>query len=197
MNAISSESARSPGIIDYFDGGRVGVIEAHEDDAAILMSGLIGHLAVIDAREVHGITVTDGRWTTKRRGLSGRSIVQSRIQESIGSWRHMGVDSLHQHSLGYEDGTLAERATMLRLIRHIAELALRHELDTLITLGEEDQHPDHVASHLAAVAASHIVGGERERPLRVLGLTKTAGDFVVPISLSQKSSSGQLAPQPI
>lgn len=160
--------------------GRVAAIEAHADDAAAMMSS-----ALLSARmqgaELYGITATDGQWADKRRGLG--DIVSGRQVEAQRGWQDVGVAPARQALLSFEDGTLSQPTNVLKFGRYLTDFALRHDIDTFVTMGDfgGDAHPDHIASHHAALLAQSTIRHYRDKPLTTLGLSESVGDLKVSV----------------
>lgn len=159
---------------------RIAVIEAHADDAAAMLSGAVEQ-ADLSGSTIYGITTTNGQWTDKRQGLT--DVVRGRRAEAERGWRAMGVPFVRQAHLPIEDGELSRPSNVLRLGSYLARFALAREIDTFVTLGEYggDSHPDHIASHHAALAAQHQLRTHHNRPITVLGLDE-GGEVTIPVN---------------
>lgn len=164
---------------------RIAAIEAHADDAAAMMSSTL-QLARLYGAELHGITATNGQWADKRRGLS--DIVTGRRAEAQRGWQDLGIPSTRQAHLAFEDGTLHAPANVLMFGAYLTRYALAHRIDTLVTLGDfgGDAHPDHIASHHAALVAQQQLRALRDYPLTVLGLSEHASELNVPVDSAKK-----------
>jgi LmbE family N-acetylglucosaminyl deacetylase len=160
--------------------GRVAAIEAHADDAAAMMSSALLS-ARIQGATLYGVTATDGQWANKRRGFD--DIVSGRQVEAQRGWRDLGVAPARQKLLSFEDGTLSQPTSVLKFGRYLTDFALRHDINTFVTMGDfgGDAHPDHIASHHAALLAQSVIRHYRDAPLTVLGLSESVGDLEIPV----------------
>ncbi len=164
---------------------RIAAIEAHADDAAAMMSSTL-RLAGLHGAELYGITATNGQWADKRRGLE--DIIAGRRAEAQHGWYDVGVPYARQSHLAFEDGALSQPSQILKLGNYLTWFALTHRIDTFVTLGDfgGDAHPDHIASHRAALLAQHQLRTLRDEPLTVLGLSQHSGELHVPVDAGEK-----------
>lgn len=140
------------------------VIVPHPDDADFLAAGTIARW-VKEGIEVTLVVITDGSKGSEDPDLTPDKLIAERRIEQKRAAGHLGIHNII--FLDYEDGTLQDtiplRRDLSKIIRQLKpERAICMDPTMRYSLGGYVNHPDHVASGNAALAAIYPLA--RNRP---------------------------------
>lgn len=126
------------------------LIGAHPDDLETLLSG------AVDDSICFACVATDGEASTVNHLQETDYVVKgNRRKESHAGLRRIGIPLERQYYLNLPDGDLANTTHFAQLVTSLRHLVLSEHITRIFTLGTEgfDEHPDHIATHLATLQA--------------------------------------------
>jgi LmbE family N-acetylglucosaminyl deacetylase len=150
------------GSMTDMNGKRVLMIQAHPDDCEFGSAGTVAKW-ISEGAEVHYCSVTSGDNGTNDPDLTGIKLATLREREQRAACDILGVKSVT--FLGYRDGTVVAdlqlRRSLVRVIRTIKPDALMVMDPTFRYMKNYVNHPDHVATGEASLAAAFPSAGNR------------------------------------
>lgn len=125
------------------------LIGAHPDDLETLLGGAAEGLCF-------ACVATDGEASTVNHMNEANYVVKgNRRKESHEGLRRTGIPLERQYYLNLPDGDLASSTHFAQLVTALRHLILSEHITRIFTLGADgfDEHPDHIATHLATLKA--------------------------------------------
>ncbi|MET0779268.1 MAG: PIG-L family deacetylase [Candidatus Saccharimonadales bacterium] len=150
MTHVAFETT-APALLDITPDSVVAAVTAHPDDLEVMLGYGIMHAGSVGA-EVHAYIATDGERST----IGDPKFVRNggRILEAKEGAATLNIPKVRLHMPHFKDGSLSDWPWGLEIA--VKQFFTKHNITTALTLGEQggDGHPDHIAIHRAAVAAS-------------------------------------------
>lgn len=139
--------------LDLQPGDVVLAVVAHPDDETLAMGSVVAELAGRGVA-VHVVSLSCGEAALRHVGREVTGLGQRRRAELRSAGAALGARSAT--ALSWPDGSLEQHAEELE--RVVVAMAERHRPQRLLTLWQEDPHPDHRAAAWAASAAARTCG---------------------------------------
>jgi LmbE family N-acetylglucosaminyl deacetylase len=127
------------------------VLAPHPDDETLGCGAVLARAAAAGT-PVSVVVATDGRHSTLSTVYSPERIADLRTSELRAACRALGVPDRDIVQLGFEDRTLADN--LPALTEQLAGLFAERRPELVLVPCRQDAHPDHRATHLAALRAA-------------------------------------------
>lgn len=160
------------------------LVGAHPDDIETLLSGTVEN-------NTFACVATDGEASTVNHTNSTNYVIKGRRRtESQRGLERTGIAVDHQYYLNLPDGDLADTQQFAQLTTQLYHLLLSEHITRVVTLGPEgfDEHPDHIATHLAVIKAIERIQLEHpDAAFQIFALNAHGnGSHAVPVDTRRK-----------
>lgn len=156
---------------------------AHPDDIETMLSGSVKPPAF-------ACVATDGEGTTVNNTPYPMFIAErKRLGESTEGLERAGIPKTNQIYLHLPDGSLNRPDVFAKLLENLQQVIESHPFDHIYTLGAAgyDGHPDHIATHQAAVQVTEDIYSKTGRVIAIRALNESGGGTEKhPVKAAQK-----------